>query len=48
MIRFFDWAYRDGAAIAAQLDYIPLPAPALERVRAAWASLDGDAVTLSH
>jgi phosphate transport system substrate-binding protein len=36
VLRFFDWAFRDGDALARQLDYIPLPAPVRDRIRAGW------------
>ncbi len=36
VMKFFDWAYKSGGAIANQLDYIPLPASVQESVRAAW------------
>jgi phosphate transport system substrate-binding protein len=35
-MRFFDWAYRNGSQIASSLEYIPLPAPAHDLIRAAW------------
>jgi phosphate transport system substrate-binding protein len=36
-MRFFDWAYRNGADAAQRLEYIPLPGPVADRVRQAWA-----------
>jgi phosphate transport system substrate-binding protein len=36
VIKFFDWTYKSGGAIAQQLDYIALPAAVQETVRAAW------------
>lgn len=36
VIKFFDWAYRDGGAIAKQLEYIPLPSSVQDAVRASW------------
>jgi len=36
VIRFFDWAYRDGDALAHSLHYVPLPDSVAESVRAAW------------
>ncbi len=36
VMKFFDWTYKSGGAIAQQLDYIPLPATVQETVRAAW------------
>lgn len=36
VLRFFDWAFRDGDATAAELVYVPLPESAKAAVRAAW------------
>ncbi len=36
VMKFFDWAYKNGSAIASQLDYIPLPDSVENTVRAAW------------
>ncbi len=36
VMKFFDWTYKSGSAIAEQLDYIPLPASVQDTVRAAW------------
>ncbi len=36
-MRFFDWAFRNGADAARRLEYIPLPGTVHEAVRAAWA-----------
>jgi phosphate transport system substrate-binding protein len=45
---FFDWAWKNGAETASELDYVPLPAEVSDAVRAAWASeikaADGSAV----
>ncbi len=35
-LQFFDWAYRDGDAIAVDLGYVPLPDSVADLVRAAW------------
>ncbi|MGG5808042.1 phosphate ABC transporter substrate-binding protein PstS [Falsiroseomonas sp. CW058] len=35
-MRFFDWAFRNGADAARRLEYIPLPAAVHDAVRAAW------------
>lgn len=35
-MRFFDWAFRNGADIASRLEYIALPATAHDLIRAAW------------
>jgi phosphate transport system substrate-binding protein len=36
VVKFFDWAYTSGDAIATQLQYIPLPAAVKDDVRKAW------------
>ncbi len=38
VMKFFDWAYKDGDKIAANLEYIPLPEPVKDSVRKAWRS----------
>ena len=38
VLKFVDWAFKDGAAIASQLQYIPLPKAVQDNVRAAWRS----------
>ena len=35
-MRFFDWAFRNGAQAATSLEYIPVPAAVHDAVRAAW------------
>ena len=37
-LKFFAWAYKDGGAMAAELDYVTLPAPLIAQVKATWAS----------
>ncbi len=37
-LKFFDWAYKNGAPMAAELDYVPLPATLIKQVRATWQS----------
>jgi len=36
VIKFFDWSYKNGAALASALEYIPLPEAVQTVVRAAW------------
>ncbi len=36
VMKFFDWAYTSGDAIAVQLEYIPLPSAVKDAVRVAW------------
>jgi phosphate transport system substrate-binding protein len=38
VMKFFDWAYKDGDASASALDYIPLPEAVKAAVRSAWHS----------
>ena len=35
-LKFFDWAYKNGAPMAAELDYVPLPKALIEQIRATW------------
>ena len=36
VMKFFDWAFTNGAQLAKDLEYLPLPAPVQAAVRAAW------------
>jgi phosphate transport system substrate-binding protein len=35
-LKFFDWAYRNGGKMAADLDYVPLPENLVKLIRATW------------
>ncbi|POR46146.1 phosphate ABC transporter substrate-binding protein PstS [Bosea psychrotolerans] len=35
-LKFFDWAYKSGDALATGIDYVPLPGNVKDMVRAAW------------
>lgn len=37
-LKFFDWAYRNGAPLAQDLGYVPLPLALIRSVRATWKS----------
>jgi phosphate transport system substrate-binding protein len=37
-LKFFAWAYQDGASMAAELDYVPLPAALIAQVKKTWTS----------
>lgn len=37
-LKFFAWAYKDGGAMAADLDYVPLPAALIAQVKKTWTS----------
>jgi phosphate transport system substrate-binding protein len=38
-LKFFDWAYRNGDQLAADLDYVPLPDNVADQVRKTWADI---------
>ena len=38
-LRFFDWSYRSGEKLAAELDYVPLPANVTDAVRKSWGEI---------
>lgn len=48
VLKFFDWAYKDGSAAAEKLHYIVLPKEVVENIRASWKAeiknTDGKAV----
>jgi len=35
-LKFFNWAYKSGAQMASELDYVPLPEALIKQVRATW------------
>jgi phosphate transport system substrate-binding protein len=37
-LKFFAWAYKDGASMAAELDYVPLPASLIAQVKKTWST----------
>jgi phosphate transport system substrate-binding protein len=38
VLGFFEWAFKNGAADAEQLDYVPMPASVVKMIEAAWKS----------
>lgn len=36
VIKFFDWAFKNGGAAATELDYVPLPPAVVKQVQDAW------------
>jgi phosphate transport system substrate-binding protein len=36
VLRFFEWAFRNGGAMAAELDYVPMPEAVVKQIQAAW------------
>jgi phosphate transport system substrate-binding protein len=52
VLKFFDWAYKNGDAAAEQLDYVPLPLAVKNLIRKQWSAAvkgpDGKPVYVSH
>jgi phosphate transport system substrate-binding protein len=45
-LKFFDWAYKNGAGMASELDYVPLPDSLIKQIRNTWkSSIKGAPVT---
>ena len=42
-LKFFEWAFNSGDALASELEYVPLPAPVKDLVRKQWADNIKDA-----
>jgi phosphate transport system substrate-binding protein len=38
-LRFFEWSYKNGAKMADELDYVPLPDAVVKQVYAAWSNI---------
>lgn len=38
-LKFFEWSYKNGAKLAAELDYVPLPDSLIKLVHASWANI---------
>jgi phosphate transport system substrate-binding protein len=38
VLKFFDWALNSGQKLAADLDYVPLPAPLVKSIEQAWST----------
>ena len=36
VLKFFDWSFKNGAAAAAELDYVPMPEAVVKQIQAAW------------
>src|SRR4029079_4585005 len=36
VLKFFDWAYKNGGKMAQDLDYVPMPEPVVKQIDAAW------------
>jgi len=38
VLKFFDWAYKNGDGQAKALSYVPLPEPVKNQIRKSWAA----------
>jgi phosphate transport system substrate-binding protein len=36
VLKFFDWAFKNGQKMAEDLDYVPMPAPVVQEIQASW------------
>jgi phosphate transport system substrate-binding protein len=43
VLKFFDWAFRNGQKMAAELDYVPLPDALVKQVEASWQGIGDSA-----
>ena len=43
VLKFFDWAYNNGGAMATELDYVPMPPAVVKLIEASWKSQLKDA-----
>ena len=43
VLKFFDWAFENGDRMALELDYVPIPNPVVQQIKAAWKSQIKDA-----
>ena len=43
VLKFFDWAMKNGQKMAEELDYVPMPAPVVTQIEAAWKAQVKDA-----
>lgn len=43
VLKFFDWAYKNGDGMASELDYVPLPDSLVKLIRSSWANTIKDA-----
>jgi phosphate transport system substrate-binding protein len=36
VLKFFNWAYKNGGKMAQDLDYVPMPDPVVKQIEASW------------
>jgi phosphate transport system substrate-binding protein len=39
VLKFFEWSYKNGAKLASDLDYVPLPDSLVKQIAASWANI---------
>jgi len=39
VLKFFDWSFKNGGKMAADLDYVPMPEPVVKQIQATWKSV---------
>ena len=39
VLKFFEWAYKNGDQMAAGLDYVPLPESLVKLIQSSWAQI---------
>jgi phosphate transport system substrate-binding protein len=47
-LKFFAWAFKDGATMAAELDYVPLPPSLIAEVKKTWAQITAGGKPVWH
>ena len=48
-LKFFSWAYKNGAKVAADLDYVPMPAAVVTNIEKKWAEIqDASGKTIAY
>jgi len=43
VLKFFEWSFKNGGQMAAELDYVPMPDPVVKLIQSAWKSQLKDA-----
>ena len=43
VLKFFDWSFKNGATMADELDYVPMPDPVVKQIQSLWKSQIKDA-----
>ena len=45
VLKYFEWSFKNGGALAAQLDYVPIPANVVKLIQASWKTEIKDTAT---